>query len=117
MKTKTRACVSAEPTEPSGSIVFRECNPSEECLFHGTDEVGREGWFLRLAVTGMYIRRCGPFVTRERALEILERFAGDVDEALTEITNWIHTPEEIWVMEGVPNLVATRAQRHSQDNR
>jgi hypothetical protein len=101
---------SLEEAEASKCNSYRECDPSEQCLFHGKDEVGREGWFLRLEVTGMYTRRCGPFETREEAVECLAGFANDVDTAFTEISNHIHQPGQMIVAEGVPRLAATNGR-------
>lgn len=52
--------------EPSAPHQFRECPISEEWLFQGTDEVGREGWFLRLTISGLYPRRVGRSLARRR---------------------------------------------------
>ncbi len=40
-----------------GGRIWRERTLTEEEVFHGTDEAGRTGWFLRLSVTGLYPRR------------------------------------------------------------
>lgn len=36
----------AEEAAATESVIFHECDPSDQCLFYGKDEVGREGWFL-----------------------------------------------------------------------
>ncbi len=110
MNSETQVIDSVEEVEQETCSSYRECEPSEECLFQGRDEVGREGWFLRLEVTGMYTRRCGPFETREEAMEHLESFANDVEEAFTEIGNHLHQPGQVITVEGVPRLVATATQ-------
>lgn len=48
---------------------YRERALSQEWLFHGKDEVGREGWFVRIEVTGMYPRRVGPFARKRRPVK------------------------------------------------
>ena len=71
------------------------------------DELGREGWFLRIEVTGMWPRRCGPFRTQAAACEFLEYVLGnELLEAFCNIENEIHGPEQACVVEGVPRLEA-----------
>ncbi|QPD04937.1 MAG: hypothetical protein Nkreftii_002711 [Candidatus Nitrospira kreftii] len=80
--------------------------PSEEAVFHGEDELGRTGWFLRLEVTGLFPRRCGPFASREEAVETLDRFLSDlVPGALCELGNELDAGQ--CVVEGVQPITAT----------
>ncbi|MDF0674227.1 MAG: hypothetical protein P0120_07770 [Nitrospira sp.] len=94
--------------EPSAPHQFRECPISEEWLFQGTDEVGREGWFLRLTISGLYPRRVGPFSSQEEALELLEDFLYEVTlgPLLDEVENKMRNPQ-VCVAEGIPRLTAT----------
>ena len=107
MNSETQVIDSVEETEEETCNSYRECDPSADYLFQGRDEAGREGWFIRIEVTGMFPRRCGPFETREEATECLERFANAVDEAFTEISNYLRQPEQVVVAEGVARLEAT----------
>ena len=86
---------------------YRERAVSEDWLFHGKDEVGREGWFVRIEVTGMYPRRVGPFATQEDACELLEDFLHDLLEPLRNLESELERPEQSCVVEGVPRLAAT----------
>ncbi len=111
MSTMTLVSEGTEQTEASESITYRECDPDLQCLFQGKDEVGREGWFLRLEVTGMYTRRCGPFETREEALNILDGFANKVVEGFIDVLNALDMPKQISVLEDVPRLAGTAIGR------
>lgn len=111
MSNMTLVSESGEQSEASESITYRECDPAQHCLFQGKDEVGREGWFLRLEVIGMYTRRCGPFDTREEALAILNRFANKVVEGYIDVMNDLDMPKQLAVVEGAPQLTATTNER------
>ena len=96
-----------EQAEAPALCVHRERELSEEWLFQGTDERGCKGWFLRIEVTGMYPRRCGPFETQEDALEFLEAFLSDVaTDPFCELDNRVRTPQ-LCMVEGIPRLAAT----------
>ncbi len=102
---------SKQQTEASSPHYLRERPVSEDWLFQGKDELGREGWFLRIEVTGMYSRRCGPFESQDEACGFLEDFMyGEVLEAFCNIENELKTPEQACVVEGVPRLAATTNQ-------
>ena len=65
----------AEPQEQEGeSSIYRECALSDQSIFYAAEEVDCQGWFLRIQVTGMYPRRCGPFSTRKDAVGFLDNF-------------------------------------------
>ena len=51
---------SKQQAEASIPHYIRERPISEEWLFQGKDELGREGWFLRIEVTGLWPRRVWP---------------------------------------------------------
>ena len=98
---------SKQQTEASAPPHDRERGLSEESLFRGKDEVGREGWFLRIEVTGMYARRCGPFETQDSAYRFLDYFLnGHVMAAFVDIQNEMDRPIQSCVTEGVPRLIA-----------
>lgn len=85
---------------------WRERALAPDEIFLGTDEVGRSGWFLRFAATGMYPRRIGPFDSYEDALAVHESL---VDELITAFIN-AENDLERWqacFVEEVPRLVAT----------
>lgn len=86
---------------------YRERAISEDWLFHGKDEVGREGWFVRIEVTGMYPRRVGPFATQEEACEVLEDFLHDLVEPFGTLERELDRPQQNCVVEGVPRLTTT----------
>lgn len=90
---------------------YRERAVSEDWLFHGKDEVGREGWFVRIEVTGMYPRRYGPFAAQEDACEFLEDFLHVLVEPFDDLERDLDRPEQTCVMEGVPRLVAKTNER------
>ncbi len=91
----------------SERVTCRQCDPSDHCLFRGKDEVGREGWFLRLEATGMYARRCGPFRTREAAIKVLDIFANKVMDGFIDVLVDLDVPKQVMVMEGISQLAAT----------
>lgn len=96
-----------ETTQEEHGRVWRERILTEEELFHGEDEAGRMGWFLRLSVTGLYPRRIGPYHTREEALAVLDAVAGEfVLGTMTDILNNLES-HQVCVQEGVPLLTAT----------
>ncbi len=96
-----------ETTQEEQGRVWRERILTEEELFHGEDEAGRMGWFLRLSVTGLYPRRIGPYHTKEEALAVLEAVAGEfVLGTMTDILNDLER-HQVCVQEGVPPLPAT----------
>ena len=85
---------------------IRERPISKEWLFQGKDELGREGGFLRIEVTGLWPRRVGPFMTQAAACDFLESTLGDeLLEALCNIENGVDAPKQACVVEGVPRLI------------
>ena len=95
-----------ESTQEEPVRVWRERILTEEELFHGTDEAGRTGWFLRLSVTGLYPRRIGPYHTKEEAVAVLEDVAYQfVVEVITNIQNDLES-HQVCVQEGVAPLAA-----------
>lgn len=99
---------STQQTDVAAPHHERERPLSDDWLFQGKDEVGREGWFLRIEVTGMYPRRCGLFTTRENAYEFLEGFLnGHVLEAFCNIQSEMVAPDQASIVEGVPRLATT----------
>ena len=100
---------SKQQTEASIPHYFRERPVSEEWLFQGKDELGREGWFLRIEVTGLYPRRCGPFTTQAKACAFLESVLGnEMLDIICNIQNEMSNgPKQACVVEGVARLVAT----------
>ena len=89
--------------------VWHERALAEKSVFHGEDELGRTGWFLRLEVTGLFPRRCGPFASREEAVDTLGRFLGDlVPGALGELRNELDVGQ--CVVEGFQPITATAHQ-------
>jgi hypothetical protein len=89
--------------------VWHERALSGQSIFHGEDELGRTGWFLRLEVTGLFPRRCGPFASREEAVDTLGRFLGDlVPGALCELRNELDAGQ--CVVEGFQTVTATAIQ-------
>ena len=94
--------VSQQPGTASPPHHYRERAVSEDWLFHGKDEVGREGWFVRIEVTGMYSRRYGPFATQAEACELLEDFLHDLVEPFGNLERDLDRPEQTCVIEGAP---------------
>ncbi len=99
--------------EAAASVPRHYCERavSEDWLFHGKDEVGREGWFVRIEVTGMYPRRYGPFATQQDACGLLEDFLHDLMEPFSNLDRVLDRPEQTCLVEGVPRLVATTNER------
>ena len=99
--------VTTDATEPKPKRIvrtWRELPVTEDVLFRGTDERGRSGWFLRLAVGGMYPRRVGPYRTKSEASDVLEEFMADVHlELFLNLMNDMKD-QQVCVVEGVPML-------------
>ena len=97
-----------QQTKYTAPYLSRERPISKDWLFHGKDELGREGWFLRIEVTGMHPRRCGPFGSPTEACtffeEILER---DVLGAFGYLKAAMNAPEQACVLERESRLPAT----------
>ena len=55
----------------------------------------------------MYTRRCGPFDTREEALDALDGFANKVVEGYIDVMNDLDMPKQLAVVECAPQLSAT----------
>ena len=90
----------AEPQEQEGeSSIYRECALSDQSIFYAAEEVDSQGWFLRIQVTGMYPRRCGPFSTRKDAVGFLDNFISKaLMNAFCELENQI-TVGQAYVVE------------------
>lgn len=89
----------------------REQALTHDQLFHGTDELGREGWFLRIELTGMWPRRCGPFATPAEACAFFEEFLdGGVLSAFHQMTHDLLTSEQGCVVERLPTSIGTPAK-------
>ncbi|MGC4099473.1 MAG: hypothetical protein QM706_20425 [Nitrospira sp.] len=90
----------AEPQEQEGeSSIYRECALSDQSIFYAAEEVDYQGWFLRIQVTGMYPRRCGPFSTRQDAVGFLDHFISKaLMNAFCELENQI-TVGQAYVVE------------------
>ena len=89
----------------------RALSPSQ--LFCGQDETGREGWFFRLDITGLYPRRVGPFSTRAEARECFEDLLGEITlEPLLNLKNDLEGGMRgRYVIEGVPTLTGAEPGR------
>lgn len=90
----------AELQEQEGeSSIYRECALSDQSIFYAAEEVDCQGWFLRIQVTGMYPRRCGPFSTRKDAVGFLDNFISKaLMNAFCELENQI-TVGQAYVVE------------------
>lgn len=75
----TFVCESEKPKPAQRVKIWRERPITDDVIFHGTDESGRSGWFLRLTVTGLYPRRVGPYQTKYQATEVLEEFIAHLE--------------------------------------
>lgn len=96
-----------ETTQENQVRVWRERILTDDDLFHGTDEAGRVGWFLRLSLTGMYPRRIGPYHTKTEALSVLDGVAAEfVMDTLTNIQSDLES-HQTCIQEGVAPLAAT----------
>lgn len=96
-----------ETTHEEDVRIWRERPCTSEEVFHGVDEAGRTGWFLRLSVTGMYPRRIGPYNSQEEALAVVDAVAAEfVMDSMTDILNDLEDGQ-VCVQEGVPYLPAT----------
>lgn len=104
---------SKRQAEASIPHFIRERPISEDWLFQGKDELGREGWFLRIEVTGLYPRRCGPFKTQVAACKFFEEVLGDeMLDVICNIENKMsYGPDQACVVEGVPRLAAAINER------
>jgi hypothetical protein len=92
--------LSEQPEQSTASPVYRECPLSDQSIFYEAEEANCQGWFLRIQVTGMYPRRCGPFATREGALGFLDNFISRaLMNAFSELENQI-TVGQAYVVEG-----------------
>ena len=86
----------------------RERALSKDWLFHGKDELGRGGWFLRIEVTGMFPRRCGPFASLDDACAFLEEFLErDLIAALNYLKNALNAAGQGCVVESECRLPAS----------
>ena len=85
---------------------WRERALAPDEIFRGTDEVGRSGWFLRFAVTGMYPRRFGPYDSYEDALAVHESLVDELITAFIDAENHLECWQACFV-EGDSRLVAT----------
>lgn len=84
--------------------VWRETPITNGLLFHGRDEAGRTGWFLRLVASGLYPRRVGPFRSKTQALEVLETFISEIEvHVLCDIHNALEF-HQAYAVEGIPML-------------
>lgn len=112
MESTTLVCDTDQESDASPFPRERERALSADSLFQGKDEVGREGWFLRIEVTGLYARRCGPFKSQEEACEFLDAFLNNhVMEGLVDILNEMDRPDQNCVVEGVQRLTATASEQ------
>lgn len=104
-----------ETTHEGSARIWRERTLTEEELFHGTDEAGRTGWFLRLNVTGMYPRRIGPYQTQDAARAVVDAVAAEfVMDSLTDILNDLEDGQ-VCIQEGVPYLTAAASAHVPQE--
>lgn len=104
---KSCSDVTGRDMDQADARVWRERVLTPEDLFHGTDEAGRTGWFLRLSMTGMYPRRLGPYDSQEEALDVLEYVAYQfVVETMTDILGDLEA-NQVCIQEGVAPLAPT----------
>jgi hypothetical protein len=70
-----------EPKKKTRELIqLIETPPKSEWFVH-TREHGRMVWYLRFAVTGMLLRRFGPFQSRHRALLALDSMIASLTDA------------------------------------
>jgi hypothetical protein len=82
MATKNLAIVKPAEQNPSKQKPKRErvscveMRPEETWFLRSKTDLGREVWFLRLSVTGLYPRLYGPFRSKRRAVLFLDEAIG-----------------------------------------
>jgi hypothetical protein len=110
MDTPLALVTESQEKKPARRVkIWRERPVTEEVIFKGTDDCGRSGWFLRLTVSGLYPRRVGPYRTKGQALTVLEDFVCDVVmESFCNLHNEMRD-EQVYVVEGVPQLIGSQA--------
>ncbi len=111
---RTLQMVKQEPAKHTDSTQQwneRLLSPSQ--LFCGQDETGREGWFFRLDITGLYPRRVGPFSTRVEALNCLNELLAEIIlEPLLALQNQLAGgANRRYIVEGVPTLTGAEPGR------
>lgn len=71
------------PRKKRERIQIMEMKPREEWFTQSRDQFGRSVWFVRVHVTGLRIRRYGPFPTKHRGLLFLDHMLNEVTDALS----------------------------------
>jgi len=72
------------PKRKRERIELIEKPPDPKWFATAKDCHGRTIWFLRFQVTGMLMRRYGPFPTKHKALLFLDRLLDEVGDSLCE---------------------------------
>ncbi len=71
------------PRKERERIEIMEVQPQQEWFRRSRDQFGRSVWFVRVHVTGLRIRRYGPFPTKHRGLLFLDHMLNEVADALS----------------------------------
>ena len=78
-----------KPNKPRERIQLIETQPNPSWFERTTDPWGRSVWFIRIQITGLRVRRYGPFETKHRALLFLDQLLNEVGDALNEGANYL----------------------------
>lgn len=92
MSTSLRVINSASiEKQPRERIGLLEMRPKDEWFVCSRNERGQKVWYLRLAITGIFPRLYGPFISKRKAVLFLDRvinrildFSQEFDEYVLE---------------------------------
>lgn len=76
----------AQPTRKQAEHITQlEIPPQEDWFVSATTPRGRQVWYCRFAVTGLFPRLYGPFASKRKAVRFLDAAISTISESLTEI--------------------------------
>jgi hypothetical protein len=73
----------------SETIVLIETPPQPDWFMQVTMPDGQVRWYLRIGITGLRVRRYGPFPSQENALLFLDRFIDCIGDGVNESMEYI----------------------------
>lgn len=84
---RSRATGKSEPPAPRRTrekLQLIEVPPESGWFETTKDARGQTFWFLRVQITGMRVRRYGPFATKHKSLLFLDQLIDEVGDGLNE---------------------------------
>jgi hypothetical protein len=84
---ETEAAGTVKPRKKRERIQIMELPPSDDWFQKSRDSFGREVWFVRIQMTGLRVRRYGPFPSKHKGILFIDHLLNAVVDSMTDASN------------------------------